>query len=81
MIYCMITGYSVLFLDVSQEDVRLAFAKEASTESAKEMASNHARMHPTELIAHGLQIEEQQYFIDLIQGCKRLIYGDISDNN
>ncbi|KAF8171891.1 hypothetical protein BJ912DRAFT_1025110 [Pholiota molesta] len=44
----------------SEQDVKLEFAKEAAAEAAKDTATIHADMHPSELIAQGLQLEDQQ---------------------
>jgi hypothetical protein len=48
---------------MSEQEVKLAFAKEAAAEAAKDSATIHADMHPSELIAQGLQLEDQQYVI------------------
>ncbi|KAF8198417.1 hypothetical protein BJ912DRAFT_1020430 [Pholiota molesta] len=45
---------------MSEQEVKLAFAKEAAAEAAKDSATIHADMHPSELIAQGLQLEDQQ---------------------
>lgn len=42
-------------------EVKLAFAKEAAIEAGNGTATIHSNIHPTELIAQGIQIEEQQY--------------------
>lgn len=49
--------------DITMADVKLAFAKEAAREAAKDTATISSNMHPTEFIAQGIQLEDQQYVI------------------
>lgn len=41
-------------------EVKLAFAKEAAQEAERDNVVIHHNLHPTELIAQGLQLQDQQ---------------------
>ena len=41
-------------------EVKLAFAQEAAEEAERDNATIHHNLHPTELIAEGLQLQDQQ---------------------
>lgn len=46
---------------MSLAQARLKLSEEAAEEAKRDAASIHDNIHPAELIAQGLQLEDQQY--------------------